>query len=306
MHRSTRIRYECCQPVHDPVGEITAVKETTPCEYEITVCTLAACSAAAHQAQLDADTSTVSQDLEAARAAVRGVQSDCFEVQRDWWTYEICFGRRVRQYHAEMAPAPRDASTPASAPHVVKKVVQEYMLGFARGHGNLQATTGRQRDELVADQHDRRKSSYVQYFWDGTVCDAAGTHRTAEVRYMCQDQRTTTVETDSSETADDLVSANFGPFYESEAVAAEPTGQCFATGLPFPELMRAGPPRGMDMGGTRKVVLQVANVEEVRTCHYNVEVYLSSLCDLEAFQDRATRRSALACRPRTLPDQEGQ
>lgn len=82
----------------------------------------------------------------------------------EWWTYEVCYKKAARQYHADG-----------------DKVVDEYLLG------NYTAAEAGEADEVHTDESEVGGAvRYVrQLYRDGEVCELTGSPREVEVRYVC-------------------------------------------------------------------------------------------------------------------------
>eukprot|EP00697_Spironema_sp_BW2_P000245 gnl/Spiro4/10329_TR5512_c0_g1_i1.p1 gnl/Spiro4/10329_TR5512_c0_g1~~gnl/Spiro4/10329_TR5512_c0_g1_i1.p1 ORF type:complete len:339 (+),score=40.73 gnl/Spiro4/10329_TR5512_c0_g1_i1:93-1019(+) len=102
----------------------------------------------------------------------------CFHRHEGWWTYELCYQKSVRQFHAEGTfPHP---SNPKQKMH---KIVVEYTLGLydpvltaaARG---IPPTEGQPQES-------------IQHFSGGTECDITGKQRSLEVHFKCNPDETT-------------------------------------------------------------------------------------------------------------------
>lgn len=102
------------------------------------------------------------------RELLSELDGHCAHRVEDWWTYEICFRRHVRQYHKEP-----DADN-------VMQIATEYMLG----HLNESATD---LDQLQTDtrQVDQPVRFVSEMYDGGEPCDVTGRPRQTEVRYIC-------------------------------------------------------------------------------------------------------------------------
>jgi len=111
-------------------------------------------------------------------------QTTCTYRLETYWTYELCHGRHLRQFHEE-----KEAGKPQK--------LQEYFLGrykkekFAeelRKAKELQQTA----DETKSQTHKVKKVQgieipyYEVVYEDGTVCDVTGAARRVTVQYVCQ------------------------------------------------------------------------------------------------------------------------
>lgn len=97
----------------------------------------------------------------------------CFVRHEGWWTYELCYQKRLRQIHMENK----------------KLIVQEFILG----QYDAQATADlHQNLPNVSLQKDHRSKSAAQryhshLYTNGTRCDLTNEPRETEVRFVCAD-----------------------------------------------------------------------------------------------------------------------
>lgn len=118
--------------------------------------------------------------------SLEGITGACVRRNEGWWTYEVCIGRSVRQFHAAAGTA---------APAV------DFSLGSFQGKSGTVADTARGRSYAighVAGGSGPRVSftsvsaglpeapALVQLYGDGTPCDETGRPRESEVRFVCQ------------------------------------------------------------------------------------------------------------------------
>lgn len=92
----------------------------------------------------------------------------CFYRAEDWWTYEVCYKRHVRQFHREHT---QDSSM---------RIAVEYLLGNFN-------ESGMDTDTVQVDTSPGQKQlKYVSQLYDnGDTCDLTGGKRQTEVRYSC-------------------------------------------------------------------------------------------------------------------------
>lgn len=86
----------------------------------------------------------------------------CFYRLEDWWTYELCYEKHVRQFHRE------------------KEVLSsEYSLGVYEGEPA-------ETDTMQGSMGEANSGKYVkQLYTHGDACDLTGQTRQTEVRYSC-------------------------------------------------------------------------------------------------------------------------
>lgn len=99
-----------------------------------------------------------------AESVLTPLSARCFYRLEDWWTYELCYQKHVRQFHRE-----KDVLT------------AEYLLGV---YDPDSADTDTSQGE-ASDVNSGRyvKESYTQ----GDACDLTGGKRQTEVRYVCSE-----------------------------------------------------------------------------------------------------------------------
>ena len=82
----------------------------------------------------------------------------CLLRTKDWWTYEFCFGKQIRQYHME----------------------------DNRPSGDILILGLYDHDQEHEDDETLMKRHHSQIYTNGTQCDLTGNSRTAEVRFECE------------------------------------------------------------------------------------------------------------------------
>ncbi|KAI8799366.1 hypothetical protein BJ742DRAFT_145413 [Cladochytrium replicatum] len=110
-------------------------------------------------------------------------KSKCLYLQETYWTYEICYGRHIRQFH-DAIPGRDDKALEFFLGRYGAQV--ESLPGLpskphaASGSGNQELTQ-------LGDYEDGMKvSTYVKQMWGGgTVCDLTGLPRKTEVQFHC-------------------------------------------------------------------------------------------------------------------------
>ncbi|CAM9624456.1 unnamed protein product [Lampetra planeri] len=89
----------------------------------------------------------------------------CLLKTRDWWTYEFCYGKDIKQYHMEGSEIKGDIMH----------------LGFYDSEFDWSNETAK------AGKRHRLKRYHSQLYRNGTQCDLNGRHREAEVRFVCEE-----------------------------------------------------------------------------------------------------------------------
>lgn len=113
---------------------------------------------AADSAPADTSPADAGENLSQLLAKLEG---SCLYRMDGWWTYELCIGRHLRQFHRE--------------PHA-KEDTTSYTLG--RFTDGTQTRPGPSESPLVG-------ASVVQNFEEGSVCDLTGQERSTTVRFVC-------------------------------------------------------------------------------------------------------------------------
>lgn len=85
-------------------ASLNAITEPGLCAYEATVCTPLLCSPKdAAEVSTTTGTSSKKNDIKNSKTPYKDVMKiingTCLMKQEDWWTYEVCFSRGVRQMH---------------------------------------------------------------------------------------------------------------------------------------------------------------------------------------------------------------
>ncbi|XP_066301006.1 protein OS-9-like isoform X1 [Branchiostoma lanceolatum] len=92
-------------------------------------------------------------------------KAPCLTKEKDWWTYEFCYGKNIRQYHMEEGEIKGDI----------------YYIGFYESDKNWTNTSNE-----AAGSH-RLQRYHSQKYVNGTTCDLTGHYRQAEVRFLCEE-----------------------------------------------------------------------------------------------------------------------
>jgi hypothetical protein len=146
--RRATVSFECDPPGMAPGlhAEILSVAEAPPLQYALLVGTRSA---------------AVCEQLASVRRLLAPLNQTCFEHQEGWWTYEVCAGLRVRQYHAEAGSG---------------KPVQESVIGVFDW----------QRGAYLQPAGVGTAAALAQHFHLGTPCDIrGGVPREATLRFEC-------------------------------------------------------------------------------------------------------------------------
>ncbi|XP_055068921.2 protein OS-9 isoform X3 [Misgurnus anguillicaudatus] len=89
----------------------------------------------------------------------------CLVKTKDWWTYEFCYGKHVRQYHLEDSEIKGDV----------------LFLGYY--HSEFDWTN----ETAKASKHHKLKRYHSQSYVNGSKCDLNGNPRETEVRFLCEE-----------------------------------------------------------------------------------------------------------------------
>ncbi|XP_063071117.1 protein OS-9 isoform X2 [Engraulis encrasicolus] len=91
--------------------------------------------------------------------------SPCLVKTKDWWTYEFCYGKYIRQYHLEDSEIKGDV----------------LFLGY---YGSEFDWTN---DTAKASKQHRLRRFHSQSYINGSKCDLNGNPRETEVRFACEE-----------------------------------------------------------------------------------------------------------------------
>lgn len=89
----------------------------------------------------------------------------CLVKTKDWWTYEFCYGKHVRQYHLEDSEIKGDV----------------LFLGHYDSEFDWTNETAK------ASKHHKLKRYHSQSYVNGSKCDLNGNPRETEVRFLCEE-----------------------------------------------------------------------------------------------------------------------
>jgi hypothetical protein len=146
---------------------LTDVKEHEVCGYKMVVSSRAFCSRPGSNSVVATQVSSGSTPTAASpvtmRSIVNELGSGCYTLADGWWTYQLCPGVVMKQYHA----TPAGSVDPAS----------EYSLGAFNASASDQ--------EPAAARH-RLPVVYREEYSQGTPCDIGSKqHRSTIVSYEC-------------------------------------------------------------------------------------------------------------------------
>lgn len=103
------------------------------------------------------------------------LENTCLSVNAGWWSYEICFGKQVRQFHA---PDAKDSEIVLGYYVPPRRTTSLYQRDSAPGGGGAPPPP-------VLFGHDHR-GAYVSYIYPhGAYCDSTPDPRIVEVRLYC-------------------------------------------------------------------------------------------------------------------------
>uniref|UniRef100_A0A0L8FW84 MRH domain-containing protein n=1 Tax=Octopus bimaculoides TaxID=37653 RepID=A0A0L8FW84_OCTBM len=94
----------------------------------------------------------------------------CLYKTKDWWTYEFCYGKYIRQYHLEGNP--------------IENPPQQYTyLGYFESEYKWENRTN---EEIILRNKYLQNRYHSQWYVNGSRCDLSGKSRRTEVRFMCE------------------------------------------------------------------------------------------------------------------------
>ena len=105
-------------------------------------------------------------------AAFRKADGQCVSKVVGWWTYEFCFGGKIRQYHLDEK----------------KKISSEFILGVFDTMNPTSTKKSLDDDDDDTDNTNNEDDDgdfYGEMFTRGTPCELKGSPRSTEVRYYC-------------------------------------------------------------------------------------------------------------------------
>ncbi|XP_073707471.1 protein OS-9 isoform X3 [Garra rufa] len=89
----------------------------------------------------------------------------CLVKTKDWWTYELCYGQHIRQYHSEDSEIKGDV----------------LFLGYYDSEFDWTNETAK------ASKQHKLKRYHSQSYINGSKCDLNGNPRETEVRFVCEE-----------------------------------------------------------------------------------------------------------------------
>ena len=141
------------------VAYLLSVEETALCEYGLSVCSPLLCET----------TTAATTNVAALLKPLEGI---CVQKTEGWWTFEFCYKKQARQFHAEVVRDEKSGKK-ALAP------VADFNLGNYQGNDDLVA------QKPTRDGPDRKAKVELEYD-QGTACDVLKNQRRATtVRLVC-------------------------------------------------------------------------------------------------------------------------
>ncbi|KAJ3678411.1 hypothetical protein LUZ60_002214 [Juncus effusus] len=98
------------------------------------------------------------------------MKDECFYMHEGWWSYELCYHKKLRQLHVED-----------------EKVLQEFVLGEFDTEATLAFNEKNGDVNLLKDPRSKDASQryHAHKYTNGTVCDLTDLPRETEVRFVC-------------------------------------------------------------------------------------------------------------------------
>jgi len=152
-------------------------------------------------------TSTPQPTAEYVTSVLSPLSEMCLYRLAGWWTYEVCHGKSVRQYHQQdttlvvehllgLMNNPKEIET-TGVVHIPKKNAQDDPSHTKKVE---EKKTGTGTNTNTKEQTGTGDTPYFSVMYkDGTVCDLTGLPRTSEVRYFCGDTKGNSLIADHSE-----------------------------------------------------------------------------------------------------------
>lgn len=189
------------------------IRETSVCQYEIIICMESMClqrpetkdvnsNGGTNQSELSIPPIPSSYDL----ALFMGhVNNTCLFRQEDWWTYELCFNKGIRQYHSQLTAIQQPDGKIIQA----SEIHSEFSLGYPpletydnltalntmtiygstsqqqqSGRGYLLHRFGMPPPKMNGKEQDDGNRLLLE-FVNGTACDIKDTMRESTVEISC-------------------------------------------------------------------------------------------------------------------------
>ena len=284
--RRTEVNFACCSSENDV--RILSVEEPLECMYTITVCMKSICQirtdgggATSGVAHSPARVNRV-EDLttENVTRLTFALKNQCWRRQEGWWTYEVCFGSRVRQFHTKVVKTGKGT----------KSVVdQEFVLGYnnaSKGSGGDDVAAAKSLGLFVLD------TNYAPV--DATMAEAPSFDAFVEI----SGNRREHLETQQRMPRDGLYAVTDNPTltsfreFHGRGVRCDTEDGSSADGVERNVEVRYA------CGGDRiedEAIVGMASVAEIQTCSYVVVVFVPALCRHAAFRTIPVPEHKLLC-----------
>jgi len=153
-----------------------SIEERELCNYTLSLCSPLLCEAGFR-----------ARGSEDAWIALRAISGLCFETTIDWWTYQFCVEKSIRQYHV--------SETSGENGQRKLHISNEYSLGtFVNDESKLLEELPKRMkkmkvqskvESLLYIDNDATNPGIVQVYSNGSPCDITGQKRFTIVRYVC-------------------------------------------------------------------------------------------------------------------------
>lgn len=118
--------------------------------------------------------------MTSATNTIRSLNSTCIEHSSGgWWTWEICIGKYIKQFHVEGAERDQESMI-----GIYDWEFGERVVGTAAKDKTLAPLERTGSDQFVADE-GVKPLAIVQSYTNGSICDINGQPRKAVVRFEC-------------------------------------------------------------------------------------------------------------------------
>lgn len=179
-HRKTVVEYLCGTPqqkgtntANDAVsklGMISKIKETSTCQYIITISTPLACPSATVEGSGKMEQTTKEPTPGSALDILKKAKPQCYTHHGGWWTYETCLFGKFKQFHQDKN----------------KNLIEQNLLGqYTPPEPSLLAEE--KEPGLVQDLDNPERSYLLLNYTGGSMCGIAGKERTATLKVTCGD-----------------------------------------------------------------------------------------------------------------------